>query len=132
MLQIAMLLMLADPLVGTWKMRIDKDKQSHVESQTITITAQGNGHKWSYDTVMKGNPKHLKYSIVTDRKAGTFKLTTEDGKPMGEGKLIIKGQGEWEVESPNHKSHGKLSLDGKTMTVVATVPTAITLVFDKQ
>jgi hypothetical protein len=132
MLHLLMLFMLADPFVGTWKLRPDDKAAQRYDSFTIVVTASGAGHKWSYDFALKGNPKHMKMVIVTDRKAGTYKMMTEDGKPLGEGKLIIKSPLEWELEGPNHKSHGSVSADGKTLTSVTTAPMPATHVFEKQ
>ena len=130
MLHLLMLFMLADPFVGTWKLR--PEKNSKLESMVVVVTATDVGHKWSYDMAMKDMPKHIKYTIVTDRKAGKFKLVAEDGRMMSEGKLTIKGPTEWETEGPNHKSHGSISADGKTMTVNTSVPMPATHVLDKQ
>ena len=132
MLHLLMLFMLADPFVGTWKLRADQAQKGGLDSFTITVTPTANGHKWAYDIVPKGGKGHLQYTIVTDRKAGKFTMTSADGKVMGEGKLILKGPTEWEVDSPTHKSHGSISADGKTMTVETTAPRAATHVLDKQ
>jgi hypothetical protein len=130
MVHLVLLLALADPFVGTWKLRAENNPR--LESMVITVTATDVGHKWSYDIGMKGAPKHVKYAILTDRKAGKFKMVAEDGKVMGEGKLIIKGPTEWEIDAPDHKSHGSISADGKVMTVNTTAPMAATHVLDKQ
>src|SRR5215510_11329146 len=122
MLHLLLLSMLADPFVGTWKLKSaegDKAAQAY-DSFIVVITATDVGHKWSYDLTLKGNPKHMKFVILTDRKAGTFKLMGEDGKVMSEGKLIVKNPREWELEGPNHKSHGNISADGKKITAVTT------------
>jgi hypothetical protein len=132
MLHLLMLFMLADPFVGTWKLKPDDKAAQHYDSFVITVTSTDVGHKWSYDLVLKSNPKHMKFVIVTDRKAGTFKMMSEDGKVMSEGKLIIKGAMTWELEGPNLKSHGNLSADGKTMTSVTTAPQPATHTFVKQ
>jgi len=134
MLHLLLLSMLADPFVGTWKLKTatgDKAAQFY-DSFVVVITATDVGHKWSYDVTLKGNPKHMKFVILTDRKAGTFKLMGEDGKVASEGKMIVKSPREWELEGPNHKSHGSISADGKTITAVTTAPMPATHVIEKQ
>jgi len=127
---LVLLLALADPFVGTWKLRPDKGK-SGFESYVVTVTATASGHKWSYDFVVKGMGQHMKAVILTDRKAGTFKYLDEGGKLVAEGKLVMKSPTEWETEG-TLKSRTSLSADGKTMTVVNTAPQPNTLVLDKQ
>lgn len=132
MLHLLMLFMLADPFVGTWKIKAGDKAAQHYDSFVIVITPTDVGHKWSYDLTLKGNPKHMKFVILTDRKAGTFKLMSEDGKLMSEGKLTVKNAREWELDGPNHKSHGSISADGKTITSVTTAPMPATHVLEKQ
>jgi hypothetical protein len=132
MLHLVLLLALADPFVGTWKLHAEDKAAQRYDSFVIVVTSTDVGHKWSYDLVMKNNPKHMKFTILTDRKAGTFKMMTEDGKVMSEGKLTVKGAREWELEGPNHKSHGNVSADGKTLTSVTTAPMPATHVLEKQ
>ena len=133
MLHLLMLFMLADPFLGTWKLRADKaGAASGFESYVVTVTATDRGQKWSYDFVVKGMSQHMKPVILVDRKTSTFKYFTEDGQVVGQGKIIMKAPTEWEVDAPNLKSRTSLSPDGKTMTVVNGGPKPITLVLDKQ
>jgi len=134
MVHLVLLLALADPFVGTWKLKSaegDKAAQSY-DSFVVVITATDVGHKWSYDLTLKGSPKHMKFVILTDRKAGTFKMMGEDGKVLSQGKLTVKSPREWEIDAPNNKSHGNISADGKTLTSVTTAPMPATHVLEKQ
>ena len=122
----------ADPFLGVWKLNPAKSKGEGgvVAGQTVTVTLAPAGHTWSYDTELKSG-KHLHSSVVTNVKAGTLTMHGPDGKLLGEGKLTKLGPTAWEVVTPKHQSTGSISADGKTMTVVQTKPSAMTMVFDK-
>jgi hypothetical protein len=117
----------ADPFLGVWKM--ETNEKSGFKSQVITVTATDTGHKWAYDITL-GNGTKMQLALLTNIKTGEVTLQSADGKALGTGHFKKTGDAAWEVETPNHKSKG--SIVGKKMTINQTVPSVVTIVFDKQ
>jgi hypothetical protein len=122
----------ADPFLGVWRSNPAKSKLGGraTVTETITVKAAPKGHKWSYDIELSDG-RRVHFWLVTDIAAGTVTLYMPDGQVMGTGSVRKTGPTSWELETPKHKSRGSLSADGKTMTVVQTLPEPSTIVLDK-
>jgi hypothetical protein len=116
----------SDPLDGVWKLNLDKSKNAlevvGIESEVITIAAQGSSHKLTFD-VKQSNDYNPHYYIVTDMKGGMVRPVNADGKATN---------GSWRVTRQSTKAFDmelisqfggwtdkyEVSADGKTMTLL--------------
>ena len=73
----------SDPIIGVWKLNLDKSKNAlevvGVESEVITIVAQGSSYKLTFD-VKQSNDYNPNYFVVTDMKGGTVRPVNADGR----------------------------------------------------
>jgi hypothetical protein len=112
----------ADPIYGVWQQRKDKDKNSGVTRQVVTVEASGGAVKFSYDIDL--GQTHLQYSFVTNM----------DGKPvpaMSNGheimKVWVKKISPYEYQSGSSAQgaetqfKGVISSDGKVWTTDGTI-----------
>jgi hypothetical protein len=137
-LTLATVALAADPYVGTWKLNVAKSNANPPpKSQTLKITAQDNGFKWSFDTVeadgkatngvWSGKYDGKDYSLTanTDFDAVATKkinantldsVMKKGGKVVGTGRSVV-------------------SKDGKTLTLTTKLKNAQgqdVSVYDKQ
>jgi hypothetical protein len=111
----------ADPIVGAWKLNVEKSTNPAAESELITITRQGNEFQIILQA-MQSNKYNPHYQVMTDMKGTTSKLVQGDGKPMSDEWRITRNQpNSFVVESVGPFGAGKkeyaVSADGKTLTV---------------
>jgi hypothetical protein len=111
----------ADPIVGAWKLNVEKSTNPTAESELVTITRQGNEFQIIFQA-MQSNKYNPHYQVMTDMKGRTSKLVQADGKPMSDEWRITRNQpNSFMVESVGLFGGGKkeyaVSADGKTLTV---------------
>lgn len=115
----------SDPINGVWKLSLNKSKGASevvgVESEVITIVAQGSSYKLTFD-VKQSNDYNPNYYIVTDMKGGTVRPVNADGRGTNDS---------WRVTRQSVKAFDmelisqfggwtdkyEVSADGKTMTL---------------
>ncbi len=110
-----------DPIIGSWKLNIDKSTNSTSESELITITREVNQFQIVFQA-MQANGYNPHYRLVTDMKGMTPKLVQADGKPMNdEWRVVRKQPNAFVVESVgpfgSWKKEYAVSTDGRTLTV---------------
>ena len=111
----------ADPIVGSWKLNIEKSTNPTAESELITITPEGKQFQITFQA-MQSNKYNPHYLVVTDMKGTTSKPVQADGKLMNPEYRITRNQPNafvMESVSPpiGWKSEFAVSADGKTLTV---------------
>jgi len=111
----------ADPIIGSWKLNIDKSTNPTAESELITIIRQGNQFQIIFQA-MQSNKYNPHYQVVTDMKGTTSKLVQSDGKPMSDEWRVTRNQpNAFVVESVGpfggKKEEYTVSADGKTLKV---------------
>src|SRR5215470_1791301 len=67
-----------DPVVGSWKLDIEKSTNPTAESELITITRQGKLFQITFQA-MQSNKYNPHYQVMTDMKGTTSKLVQADG-----------------------------------------------------
>ena len=140
------LLAQSNPLIGTWKLNVEKSKYVNApapKNQTTTITAQGDGVKVSVEGVA-GDGSRIAYSYVTNLD-GKDSAISGVGAPGGEDTIAVK-RVDANTVTTTAKKAGKvtattrivISKDGKVRTVTAKgtddqgKPLSVTAVSDKQ
>jgi hypothetical protein len=110
----------ADPIVGAWRLDVEKSTNPSAESEILTIAAQGDQFKLTF-VATQSNRYNPHYEVVTDMK-GTISKPTDSGKPMNDAWRFSRNEpnvfvqegvgafGGWEKEYT-------VSADGKTLTV---------------
>jgi hypothetical protein len=111
----------ADPIVGAWKLNIEKSTNPTAESELITITRQGDLYQITFQA-MQSNKYNPHYQVMTDMKGTTSNLVQADGKPMsGEWRIARNQPNAFVVESVGPfggwKKEYAVSADGETLTV---------------
>jgi hypothetical protein len=111
----------ADPIVGWWKLNVEKSTNPTAESELITITPDGKQFQITFQA-MQSNKFNPHYLVVTDMKGSTSKPVQADGKPMNPEYRITRNQPNafvMESVSPpiGWKREFAVSVDGKTLTV---------------
>lgn len=111
---------LADPIVGAWKLDIDKSTNPTAEAEILTIVPQGNEFKLTF-MATHSNGYNPHYEVVTDMK-GTISKPTDSGKPMNDAWRFSRNEPSVFVEEGvgpfgGWKKEYAVSADGKTLTV---------------
>ena len=111
----------ADPIVGAWKLNIEKSSNPGVESELIVIAPVGSQFQITFQA-MQSNKYNPHYQVMTDMKGTTSKLVQVDGKPMSDEWRVTRTQpSSFVVESVGRfggeKKEYAVSADGKTLTV---------------
>ena len=110
----------ADPIVGAWKLDIDKSTNPTAEAEILTIVPQGDEFKLTF-MATQSNGYNPHYEVVTDMK-GTISKPTDSGKPMNDAwrfsrnepsVFVQEGVGPFGV----WKKEYAISADGKTLTI---------------
>jgi hypothetical protein len=114
-----------NPFLGTWKLNVAKSKYEGApapQSQTRTITQQGNGVKYSFEGVA-ADGKPFAFSFVTYYD-GTEAAVTGTGTPAGADSITLKRVNSHKIEGTLHKGGkdlgkvvAEVSKDGKIATV---------------
>jgi hypothetical protein len=81
----------ADPIIGFWKLNIEKSINPIAESELITITRQEEQFKIVVQA-MQSNKYNPHYEVVTDMKGSTSKLVQADGRPMSDEWRVTRNQ----------------------------------------
>lgn len=109
-----------DPIVGAWKLAIDKSTNPTAEAEILTIVPQADQLKLTF-MATQSNGYNPHYEVVTDMK-GMISKPTDSGKPMNDAWRFSRSEpnvfvqegvgsfGGWEKEYT-------VSADGKTLTV---------------
>ena len=110
----------ADPIVGAWKLNIDKSTNPTAEAEILTVARQGDEFKLTF-MAMQSSRYNPHYEVVTDMK-GTISKPTDSGKPMNDAwRFSRKEPNVFVKESVGSFGGGKeeytVSADGKTLTV---------------
>ena len=111
----------ADPIVGSWKLNIDKSINPIAERELITIARQGNQFQIIFQA-LQSNEYNPHYQVTTDMNGAISKLVQADGKPMSDEWRVTRTQpNAFVVESVGpfggSKEEYAVSVDGKTLTV---------------
>ena len=110
----------SDPLIGTWKMNIEKSK-APLKSGTTTIEAVGSGVKWDVELVgtdgttfrwsftgnydgkdnpVTGNSPYGNVAALTRVDANTVRVTSkQDGKVMTTSTIVVSAEGKTRTSS---------------------------------
>ena len=142
-----LLLAQSNPNVGTWKLNSAKSKSSSagliLRSGTRTVTAQGDGAKYSYEGIA-ADGSHVGYSFTTNYD-GKYSAASGVGMPGGADTYAVK-----RVDPSTFVGTGKkagkmvgtnttvISKDGKVATITGKgtdeqgKPTSTTTVWGKQ
>jgi hypothetical protein len=110
----------ADPIVGAWKLDIDKSTNPTAEAEILTIVPQGDEFKLTF-MARQSNGYNPHYEVVTDMK-GTISKPTDSGKPMNDAWRFSRNEPYVFVEEGvgpfgGWKKEYAVSADGKTLTV---------------
>jgi hypothetical protein len=109
-----------DPIVGKWKLDVDKSTNPPHASELITIESQGNGFKMVFDAE-NDNGYKPRYSLITEMKGETVKSIPTDGKQTDDAWRVTRnGPRSFDMELST-KFGGwtdkyEVSSDGKTLT----------------
>lgn len=111
----------SDPIVGSWKLDINKSTNPTVESELLTITREGLKFQLMFQAT-QSNGYNPQYQTVTDMNGTISSLVQTDGKPMSDEWRITRNQpNAFVVESVGRfggsKQEYAVSSDGKTLTV---------------
>jgi hypothetical protein len=109
-----------DPIVGVWKLDIDKSTNPTAEAEILTIVPQGDEFKLTF-MATQSNGYNPHYEVVTDMK-GTISKPTDSGKPMNDAWRFSRNEPNVFVEEGvgpfgGWKKEYAVSSDGKTLTV---------------
>jgi hypothetical protein len=110
----------ADPIVGAWKLDIDKSTNPTAEAEILTIVPQGDEFKLTF-MATQSNGYNPHYEVVTDMK-GTISKPTDSGKPMNDAWRFSRNEPNVFVQEGvgpfgGWKREYAVSADGKTLTV---------------
>jgi hypothetical protein len=115
----------SDPINGVWKLNLDKSKNAlevvGVESEVITIVAQGSSFKLTFD-VKQSNDYNPNYYIVTDMNGATVEPVNADGRRTnGSWRVTRRGMKAFDMELISTfggwTDKYEVSADGKTMAL---------------
>ena len=110
---------------GVWKLNLDRSKNAPeiggVESEVITIVAQGSSYKLTFD-VKQSNDYNPNYFIVSDMKGGTAEPVNTDGRKTNDSwRVTCQGIRAFDMELISTfggwMDKYQVSADGKTMTL---------------
>ena len=110
----------SNPIVGKWKLNVDKSAHPPHASELITIEPQGNDFKMVFDAVNENGYKP-RYSLITKMKGETVKPIPTDGKPI-DGAWRVRRNGPRSFDMELSTQFGswtdkyEVSSDGKTLT----------------
>lgn len=109
-----------DPIVGKWKLNVDKSTHPPHARELITIEPQGNGFKLVFDAE-NDNGYKPRYSLITEMKGETVKPIPTDEKPIdGVWRVTRNGPRSFDMELSTQfggwTDKYEVSSDGKTMT----------------
>jgi hypothetical protein len=110
----------ADPIVGAWRLDVEKSTNPSAESEILTIAAQGDQFKLTF-VATQSNRYNPHYEAVTDMK-GTVSNPTDSGKPMNDAWRFSRNEPNVFVQEGvgafgGWKKEYTVSTDGKTLTV---------------
>ena len=110
----------ADPIVGSWKLDIDKSTNPAAEAEILTIVPQGDEFKLTF-IATQSNGYNPHYEVVTDMK-GAISKPTDSGKPMNDAWRFTRDRRKVFVQEGagpfgGWKKEFVVSADGKTLTV---------------
>jgi len=110
----------ADPIVGAWRLDVEKSTNPSAEAEILTIAAQGDQFKLTF-VAMQSNRYNPHYEAVTDMK-GTVSNPTDSGKPMNDAWRFSRIEPNVFVQEGvgafgGWKKEYTVSADGKTLTV---------------
>lgn len=110
----------ADPIVGAWKLDIDKSINPTAEAEILTIVPQGDEFKLTF-MATQSNGYNPHYEVVTDMK-GTISKPTDSGKPMNDAWRFSRNESNVFVEESvgpfgGWKKEYAVGADGNTLTV---------------
>lgn len=110
-----------DPIVGAWKLNIEKSTNPTAESEILTIVPHENQFQVIFQAT-QSNGYNPHYQLITDMKGATTKLVQTDGKPMNDEWRVTRSEpNAFVVESVGPfggwKKEYKVSADGQTLTV---------------
>lgn len=110
----------ADPIVGAWKLDVDKSTNSTAEAEILTIEPQGDEFKLTF-MATQANGYNPHYEVVTDMK-GTVSKPTDSGKPMNDAWRFTRNEPHVFVQEGvgafgGWKKEYAVSADGETLTV---------------
>lgn len=110
----------ADPIIGAWKLDVDKSTNPTAEAEILTITPQGDEFKLTF-VATQSNGYNPHYEVVTDLK-GTVSKPTDSGKPMNDAWRFSRNEPTVFVQEGvgpfgGWKKEYAVSADGKTLTV---------------
>jgi len=110
-----------DPIIGWWKLNVEKSTNPTAESELISITAQGNQFQIIFQA-MQSNKYNPHYQLTTDMKGATSRLVQADGKPMNDEWRVTRNQpNAFVVESVGPfggwKKEYAVSADGQILAV---------------
>jgi hypothetical protein len=111
----------SDPVVGIWRLNVDKSTHPPAASELITIVSQGSDLKLTFD-IKQDNEYNPHYELVTDMKGATVKPTYADGKPTNDAWRVTRnGPNAFEMQllGPfgGWRDEYEISADGKTLTM---------------
>jgi hypothetical protein len=111
----------ADPILGWWKLNVEKSTNPIAESELIFIAEQGNQFQIVFQA-MQSNKYNPHYQITTDMKGTTAKPVQVDGRPMNDewrvtrntpNAFVVEGVG----SSGGWRNEYAVSANGKRLTV---------------
>ncbi|HEY6129419.1 MAG TPA: hypothetical protein VIW23_14690 [Candidatus Acidoferrum sp.] len=110
----------ADPIVGAWKLDIDKSTNPAAEAEILTIAPQGDEFKLTF-IATHSNGYNPHYEVVTDMKR-TISKPTDSGRPMNDAWRFTRSEPNVFVKESmgpfgGAKEEYTVSSDGKTLTV---------------
>lgn len=110
----------ADPILGAWKLDVDKSTNPTAEAEILTITPQGDEFKLTF-VATQSNRYNPHYEVVTDMK-GAISKPTDSGKPMNDAWRFARNEPNVFVQESlgpfgGWKKEYAVSADGKTLTV---------------
>jgi hypothetical protein len=88
----------SDPILGAWKLNVDKSTNPPVSSELITIVLQGDNYKLTIEATHE-NGYNPRYELVTEMKGAIVKPIYADGKSTSDSwRVTRRGPNAFEME----------------------------------
>jgi hypothetical protein len=109
-----------DPIVGAWKLDVDKSTNPTAEHEVLTIARQGDEFKLTF-IATQANKYNPHYEVVTDMK-GMISTPTDSGQPMNDAWRFTRSKPNMFMQEGvgpfgGWKKEYSVSAGGKTLTV---------------
>jgi hypothetical protein len=110
-----------DPVIGAWKLNVDKSTNPPAAAELITVAPQGSSFKLTFD-IKQDNGYNPIYEVVTDMKGATVKPAYADGKQTNDAWSVTRrGQNAFEMQLSGPfggwTDDYEVNADGKTLTL---------------